>query len=91
MTTMKRNRGGDEPVMTEVEFATGLADATARGLIEWQNDEEMRLTDKGKDHAMNIRETLGDTDYIVLQFFFEIMRECAGLDDSELEGPADQP
>jgi len=59
------------PMMTDEEFAFGLANATARGLIEWQGDEELRLTDKGVDHAINLRETLGDMDYIIMELFFE--------------------
>lgn len=65
-------------MMTDEEFAIGLADATARGLIEWQGDEDLRLTNKGIDHAINLRESLGDTDYIIMQLFFERIRECIG-------------
>ncbi len=70
-------------MMTDVEFATGLADATARGLIEWQGDEEVRLSTKGIDHAINLRESLGDTDYIIMQLFFERIRECIGEENEQ--------
>lgn len=69
MGEQKKRRDG--PIMTDVEFSTGLADATARGLIEWENDEDMRLTDKGIDRAIDIREELGDTDYIIMQLFYK--------------------
>jgi len=69
-------RGEDSPLMTDEEFAIGLADATARGLIEWQGDEDLKLTNKGIDLAMSLRESLGDTNYIIMQLFFERIREC---------------
>lgn len=66
----------DKPMMTDEEFMGALADATARGLIEWHGDEDVRLTDKGVDHAISLRERLGDTDYLILSLLFERMKEC---------------
>lgn len=75
--------GDDKELMTEVEFATGLADATARGLVEWRGDDDIRLTDKGIDHAINLRESLGDTDYIIMQLFFERIRQILIEEDKQ--------
>ena len=70
-------------IMTEEEFVIGLADATAQGLIEWRGDNNLRLTDKGIDRAINLRESLGDTDYIIMQLFFERIHQCISEEDEQ--------
>lgn len=73
-------RGDDRQLMTEEEFVVALADATAQELIEWAGDEKLRLTDKGVDKCMELREQLGGTDWIILTLLQERIREAAEHD-----------
>ncbi len=63
--------GDDRPVMTDEEFAVALAELTALGLVEWQGDEDVGLNNKGINRALELRDELGGTSWVLLTLFME--------------------
>ena len=64
----------DEPLFTDAEFAIALAELTALGLVEWKGDEQLRLTSKGIDRGLELKDKLGGTDWVLLELLHERIR-----------------
>ena len=71
----KHDRDENRPLLTDAEFAIALADLTTQGLVEWFGDEELRMTDKGIDRGLEMKDKLGDTDWVLLTLFYERIRD----------------
>lgn len=67
------HRNNDDYTMTETEFTIALADATAKGLIKWRNDEELALTDKGFTYGIELQQAMADTDFLILWLLYGTM------------------
>jgi len=65
----------NQPLMTDEEFGAALADITAQGLVEWCSDEELRLTDKGISRAFELKEKMGNTNWLIITLLHERIRE----------------
>lgn len=61
----------DRTLITEEEFATGLADLQVRGLVEYRGEDEIRLTDSGLDRAFDTWFSMSPVDRIVMRLFME--------------------
>ena len=65
----------DKPILTDGEFVVAIADLTAQGLIEWEGDEKLWLTDKGIDCGLELKNKLGNSNWVLLTLLHEKIRD----------------
>ena len=71
----------DEELLDDRGVAVGISELLVGGLIEFQGDDEFRLTGKGIDYAYHLFHKLSPKDRIVLTLLIETCKEI-----SETEG-----
>lgn len=63
----------EKSMMSDGELAIALSEGHLEGLIEFQGDENFRLSKKGTDYAIKLWENISPKDRVILYLLFETM------------------